>query len=903
MNARWFVLLALAAGAAQSQNSVVNWESPHVHPLELTPDGARLLAVNTADARLEVLDLASGVPVLQRSIAVGIDPVSVRARNNTEAWVVNHLSDSISIVDLASGRVVRTLDTGDEPTDVVFAGTPARAFVSVSQRNQVRVFNLLNLALAPAIVALQGEEPRSLATSPDGSRVYVGFFESGNSTTIVEQADVSNPSGPYGGQNPPPNAGAAFDPPRANGLAPAPPVAQIVRRDAAGAWRDDNGRNWSAFVDWNLHDHDIAVIDAASLATSYVNSLMTTVMALGVRADGRVAAVGTEAANDVRFEPNLTGTFIRVRIGSFDPVAPSLTTIADLNPHLDYTVASVPQATRELAIGDPRAIVWAASGNRAYITGMGSNNVIAADASGLRLARVDVGAGPTGLALSSDGTRLYVLNKFDGSISTLSTAAFAETARTSFFDPTPDAIALGRPLLYDTHATSGLGQAACASCHIDGRSDFLAWDLGNPAGAMKAFNQTCRPNQICDDWHPMKGPMVTQTLQGIVGNGAMHWRGDRENMAAFAPAFAGLQGRDNEPGAADMQRFEDFVSSIDYGPNPNRNRDGTMPATLAVTGGTGNPAAGLQIYLNQPTLGPFACVSCHALPTGTRNEIDDPNLPLAPQPMKQAQLRGLWEKVGWSVVSLANAKGFGFNSDSEFDTLNAVLLAGFNFGGPGVAPQRRRDVEAFMLAFDTETHAAVGQQITFDGSNNNDAALAARLAGFVALADAGTVGLIVKATVAGAPRGFVYATQDALLSDRENSPTTLNLLRAAAAAGGEVTFTVVPAFAQYRMGVDRDADGFFDRDELDFAANPADAASIPLDFCRADFDGDGALAQADLDAFSAAHAAGQPRGNYDHSLGSDGRPDITSADLFAYQSAFSAGCSNANESLFANGFE
>ena len=31
-------------------DSFVNFEAPHVHPLELTPDGARLLAVNTADA-------------------------------------------------------------------------------------------------------------------------------------------------------------------------------------------------------------------------------------------------------------------------------------------------------------------------------------------------------------------------------------------------------------------------------------------------------------------------------------------------------------------------------------------------------------------------------------------------------------------------------------------------------------------------------------------------------------------------------------------------------------------------------------------------------------------------------------------------------------------------------------
>ena len=158
------LVLAFAIPVA-AQNQHVNWETPHVHPLDLTADGARLLAVNTPDDRLEVFDARGPELVLLAAIPVGVDPVSVRARGNTEAWVVNHVSDSISIVDLVTGRVRATIRTDDEPADVIFAGTPRRAFVSCSQANTIMVFDPEDLDVAPIRIPIEGEDPRALATN------------------------------------------------------------------------------------------------------------------------------------------------------------------------------------------------------------------------------------------------------------------------------------------------------------------------------------------------------------------------------------------------------------------------------------------------------------------------------------------------------------------------------------------------------------------------------------------------------------------------------------------------------------------------------------------------------------------------------------------------------------------
>src|ERR1700752_1099808 len=65
-----------------------NFEGLQVHPLAVTPDRTRLLAVNTPDARLEVFAIGSHVLSRLGEIPVGLEPLSVSAYNDSIAWVV-----------------------------------------------------------------------------------------------------------------------------------------------------------------------------------------------------------------------------------------------------------------------------------------------------------------------------------------------------------------------------------------------------------------------------------------------------------------------------------------------------------------------------------------------------------------------------------------------------------------------------------------------------------------------------------------------------------------------------------------------------------------------------------------------------------------------------------------------
>ncbi len=843
--------------------SFVHFESPHAHPLELTADGTRVLAVNTADSRLEVFDVLATAPYLRHagSIGVGLDPVSVRARTLTEVWVVNHISDSVSIVDLSTMSVRATILTGDEPCDVVFAGARQKAFVSVSQLNRIEVFNPTNLAAAPSIIAIAGEDPRALAT--DGITVYAAIAECGNDTTIVSELKVSSTVNPYAGDpNPPPNAGTGFSPPLAAGLPVSPKAGIIVRKDAAGAWKDVNNVNWNAAVTWNLNGNDVAVINANSLAVSYAKGFMTTPTALTMLPNGGVIAVGAEAKNEVRFEPNVKGVFVRSEVAILPAGGATVSAKGDLNPHLNYAVSSLPFMQRLLAVGDPRGIAVSADGTRGYATGIGSSNIAAFNLTTFaRLGLTTVGDGPTGIVLDAPRARLFTLNRFGGSISIVNESTLTTVGEVAFFDPTPNVVHLGRPFLYDTHISSGLGQASCGSCHVDARMDQLSWDLGDPSGEVKPFNELCNlglPGQggSCGNWHPMKGPMSTQTLVGLAGNEPFHWRGDRNDFAEFAHASVSLLGADEDFSITEMARLDAYLATISFPPNPNRNLDGTLKTSLA----GGNPVTG-QTLFNTGNLDFVQCVTCHTMPTGGGGSIISGNLLAEPQSMKIPQLRNMYEKTGYdSTASTTNARGFGFTHDGATPTLfDFFKLTVFNFAAGAAGDQQRRDVSAFMLSFDTPTHASVGAQATMGGTASNGAT---RRNALVAIAAAGKAQLIARMPQGAIDVGLL-SSGSTFATDVAGVTTTLAALDALAATGVPVTFTLVPLGTGLHA-IDRDGDGFYDGDERANCSNPADPTSTPNSGCRADVaNNDGVVDAADLAVVLSAWGLADPNANID----------------------------------------
>lgn len=552
------------------------FESGQVRPLALSSDGQFLYALNTPDARLEILRVTrTGLKPLG-SITVGLEPVALALRSDDEIWVVNHLSDSISIVDVRipnRPRVTHTLLVGDEPRDIVFGGwRHDRAFITTAHRGQnnpldpklttpgtgradVWVFDARKLGegiggTPLTILSLFTDTPRALAVTPDGARVYAAGFHTGNRTTTLFESII-----PDGGE-----ANGGLPSTRVDAAGIAQPEASLIVKYDGRHWVDELSRTWDANVKFSLPDKDVFVIDAnanppAPIAGAEYAGVGTILFNMTVNpANGHIYVSNTEAFNLRRFEGpgERLGRDFTVQGHTHESritvLSGALVSPRHLNKHIDYNTCcmSIPNAENARSLSQPMDMIVTRDGKDLYVAAFGSGKVgvfktaeLESDTFVPDASRhiIVSGGGPAGLALDEWRQRLYVLTRFDNGISVIDLRRKQEIAHVTLHNPEPEKVVKGRRFLYDASFTSSHGDSSCGSCHVFGDFDSLAWDLGDPdsvtinnpgpftLGPTIEFPQG--PVTMNPHFHALKGPMTTQSLRGMANHGPMHWRGDR----------------------------------------------------------------------------------------------------------------------------------------------------------------------------------------------------------------------------------------------------------------------------------------------------------------------------------------------------------------------------------------
>ncbi len=867
----------LLPAVAAEQPDYVNFESHQHRPVVMSPDGSRLFVTNTPDNRVEIFSLTGDAPEPVGSVRVGLEPVAIGVRSDSEIWVVNHLSDSVSIVDVAATppRVVRTLHVGDEPRDIVFAGPGnSRAFITAAHRGQnspytdpenpgelttpgigradVWVFDAAATGEGPGgtplvVLSLFGDAPGPLAASPDGKTVYAGVFKSGNRTTIVGRvlvcrSGMTRPCRKYAGG---PVAPGALPPPHENAAGePMPDAGLIVKWDGTG-WRDELGRDWSNVIRLDLPDYDVFAIDAAAempaqqQAWSGVGTVLYAIEAHP--RTGKLYVANTDARNEVRFEGSreagdtittVQGHLHETRVTLIDPASATVTS-RHLNPHIDYDQFPVPEKVRSKSLSMPVGIRFTADGDTAYVIAKGSDKIAVVDTERLEggtykpsaRRHIAVPGGPAGMALDERRNRLYVLTRFDNALKTVNTRRRKVIASDPLFNPEPAAVTAGRPLFYNAFETSGNGESSCASCHVAGDKDELAWDLGDPYDpSLENPSQVLGPLSGKPVFHPMKGPMLTQTMRGIANHGPLHWRGDRYDdadplkvpgaMHKFNIAFVTLLGRAEEISHTEMQQLTDFSLNIMPPPNPIRALDDSL---------TPQQAAGKEFFERAPSLpGRATCASCHVVNRergwyGTRGVL---TYIIGRRLIKVPPHRNTYERVGMfgrapSRTLRGNGdhmgpqiRGYGFTHDGGADTtIRFMSYPVFRFPE---GDTQRRQVEQYLFAFESNMKPVVGQQVTI--YQQADEATRKRAQLLMDRAVAGDADLVATTVINGAEHGFLLGPDTRFAPDSAAlSRLGLNQLLEQS-AGMPVTLTAVPPGSGRRIAIDRDRDGKLDHD-------------------------------------------------------------------------------------------
>jgi DNA-binding beta-propeller fold protein YncE len=919
----WFGLRLYRAGGVSAQSEAtppafVEFESGQVRPLALSADGNTLFAVNTPNGTLEVFALNSGFPTFQYRVPVGLEPVAVAARTPTEVWVTNLLSDSVSIVSLkGTPHVVQTLLVGDEPRDIVFAGNPQRAFITTAHRGQQRtdpsianvpgagdpqlttagvpradvwVFDPANLGATMggtplSILSFFTDTPRALAVSPDGNTVYVAGFKTGNQTTTIAQGRVCTgfqPNTPCtladGSTSPGGNPGPATDATHQ----PAPEVGLIVQyNNSVGHWEDELHRVWDGSVRFTLPDTDVFAVNANTLAqTAAYAHVGTTLFNMATNpVSGALYVSNTNAFNTVRFEgPGIFGgETVQGHLAEADITVISGGAVSPrhLNKHINYSaLAGSPgfdPAAKTHSLSMPTGMAVTADGKTLYVAAFGSSKIGVFTTAGIEQDTfnpvtasanyIPVSAGGvSGVVLDETRGLLYAMTRFDDAVKVVKLSAGAEIGMLPLPNPEPEAVIHGRPFLYDATRFSGNGEAACASCHIFGDKDELAWDLGNPDNAITSspipinlgglFSFLAQvgttgvstpvngSNQLTD-FHPMKGPMTTQTLRGLRNSGAMHWRGDRSvgpfgtaafdantSFLNFGPAFQALVGSPTQPLPSEMQSFANFQLQVFPPPNPVRNLDNSLTTAQqqgqAFYSGT-RPADGVNSPFADALFGQssFTCNGCHVLDasSGFFGTGGNQSFEQLTQTVKIPQLRNLYDKIGmfgdpsFGFLSAPDSgpmgnqvRGFGFLNDGSVDTVFRFLSAApftptSNSGFPQTNPDgTRHQVEQYLLAFDSDLAPIVGQQVTLTSLNSAgagpriDLLIARASTPFTSKALGGAVtecDLVAQVALNGRVMGYLYdpVAGNFVPDDGSARLSDASLRALAATPGQEITYT------------------------------------------------------------------------------------------------------------------
>jgi YVTN family beta-propeller protein len=582
-------------------------------------------------------------------------------------WNVNPDNDTVSVVDEA-GTLLAEIPVGDRPWSLAKQPGVDRVFVTNKDSSTVSVIDTVLLSVDHTFALARGAQPHGIAFSSDG----VHYFLVLEATATVEKriaashalADSLVLSGT------PRHLSMRYDDSRifvSNFVTPPVPDEHTVNPDVAngagqvfsvnpgsmslvgtiGLPHDDRGQ--SEVQGPGLPNYLGAAVVSFDDLFAYVPTKKDNIQTGLLRGMPGMTFESTVRANTSRI--NLS-TGLEDPLFRVDHDNSGVATSAALSGDDRYLFVTL-EASRELAIYDIQ--------------------------SGFQLMRLPTGRAPQSVALSSDGSRAYVHNFLDRSVSRFDLSEMLQTnlPATNLLTPVDvvgaedlsPTVLLGKQHFYDA-ADDRIAldnYISCASCHKNGMDDGRVWDLGQ-------FGEGLRK---------------TISLRGRGDHGIRHWSGNFDEVqdfeiqirnlnfgfgfltpAQFTDAGAPL-GTQKAGLSPDLDALAAYVDSLTDAPDsPLRPSAGTMSASAQ---------AGQLEFANNGCLGCHTATNLTDSPLALRHDVGTIDA------ASGQRLSGTLD--GFDTPGLVGAWATPpFLHDGEAQTIEAAITAHSAFAGlPGAA--------------------------------------------------------------------------------------------------------------------------------------------------------------------------------------------------------------------------
>jgi cytochrome c peroxidase/WD40 repeat protein len=548
------------------------------------------------------------------------------------ALTANHTSDSVSLVDLAEGRVLAERPCGRQPGGVACSPDGRRAAVSNLWSNSLSLFEVSGPRLSAAGEIEVGVQPRGLVFGP-GEELFVAL--AGGDEVV----------------------GVDWTKKKVIRRWPAPREPRHLAISPDGRWLAADSSRSSQVRLWDLRTGRLAwerkIEDAFNLRQ------------LAFAPDGRsvVCAHVVKRTFPVSQENIARGWVTDSRLTRLPIVADAVPPVEQiaLDRHGD-------------AVGDPHGLAFAADGKYLALSAGGTHELLIFEAAAVpwtgadpgdlldprlaqndgKLRRLALGGRPLGLAVR--GTNEIVVANYLLDALQVVDLRSARIVRTIHLGgpAKPGPARQGEALFHDAHRSHN-HWFSCHTCHVDGHTCGLTFDTLN------------------DDTYG--NPKLTPSLRGVTRTGPWTWHGWQKDLGAAVEKSYVQTMFGPRPGADEVRSVLAFLDTLDHPPNPHRNARGSSAEAIK---------RGAALFT-----GKAKCSHCHHGPEYTSQGNYDVKLEDDDSPYRRwnpPSLRGLWERGPYLHDGRA----------ATLDELLQGPHAPEKLGGERLSSAERRDLIAFL---------------------------------------------------------------------------------------------------------------------------------------------------------------------------------------------------------------